>query len=106
MTRIAPRLLTICAATALSLAATGPAAAGRIDADNPWTYTAAERTPDCRTHPNAPIVGRISGESAGMATTGLSYVGCFDTLEACTAWRLWIVGNMGRIILNQCEQRR
>ncbi len=64
-------------------------------------------TPQCRTHPAAPIVGRVSGIMGGSPSRGVSFVGCFDDVRSCESWRLFVSGQIeGRLIQNRCEPRR
>ncbi len=63
-------------------------------------------TPQCSEHPNAPVIGRVSGSSAERKSRGLSFVGCFETFQECEAWRAFASSNVaGRFIQNRCEQR-
>lgn len=63
-------------------------------------------TPSCRANPQAPIVGRVSGKSAGFGERSLSFVGCFDTARACEIWRGQALNAIrGRIVQNSCGAR-
>ena len=63
-------------------------------------------TPQCNEHPNAPVIGRVSGSSAERKSRGLSFVGCFETFQECEDWRAFASSNVaGRFIQNRCEQR-
>jgi len=64
------------------------------------------RTPSCAGD-DAPVVGRISGTVYTMpGQQAVSYVGCFNDVASCEAWRRSIVGTVnGRIIYNECRPR-
>ena len=98
-------LVAVCTLAAPSLSVS-PAAAKMIDPDSPWTRRAAAITPLCRDHPNAPVIGRISGDLTMGSVGGVTYVGCFRSFEECTLWRTWISGQIsGRININRCDPR-
>lgn len=61
------------------------------------------RTPSCDGG-TAPVVGRIAGTVYTMpGQRPVSYVGCFNDMASCEAWRRSIVGTVnGRLIYNEC----
>jgi hypothetical protein len=68
-----------------------------------------EQTPSCDAHPSAAWIGRASGESdenANEQTEPVSFVGCFETKQACETWLERASGLIDqRIIQNSCEAR-
>jgi len=93
------------ATAALILAALTPAGAQGIQTQ--FTIANVDRiTPKCRDNPNAPWVGRVSGIITGVPTRGVSFVGCFDSFQACERWRVPVSAVIsGRINYNRCEPR-
>lgn len=64
-------------------------------------------TPQCRDHPNAPVVGRVSGQLGGVPARGVVFVGCFESFAECERWRRPVSGLIsGWIRSNSCEPRR
>ncbi|MBJ3774480.1 hypothetical protein [Acuticoccus mangrovi] len=102
------RSTALCAALCLGAsmgAATGPAAAQGIETQFLISHIDSI-TPKCRDHPDAPVVGRVSGIVSGTPSRGVSFVGCFASMEACEAWRMPVSGRIsGRIIQNRCSYR-
>ena len=48
-----------------------------------------DSAPDCRSHPDYPWIGRVSGDSEGIAgnTIPVSFVGCFPNEGECETWK-------------------
>ncbi|WP_108659434.1 hypothetical protein [Acuticoccus kandeliae] len=64
-------------------------------------------TPRCRDHPDAPVVGRVSGIMGGSPARGVSFTGCFASIAACENWRRPLSGHIdGRLIQNSCRYRQ
>jgi len=64
-------------------------------------------TPSCEDRPDAPFIGRVSGQQDLMpGQRPVSYVGCFKTMAGCQAWNNAVVGTItGRVIYNECRPR-
>lgn len=63
-------------------------------------------TPSCKDNPTAPVKGYVVGMTGSRPTRTYSFVGCFNTMAACEAWRGPTSGFITRrIIQNQCRQR-
>lgn len=99
--------LKVSAAIGLLLAALAPA--GPAAAQSEITLLAAQiraQTPSCAQYPDAPVVGRVVGLAGARPTRTLSFVGCFQSLEACESWRRPVSGVVTRrIIYDRCEAR-
>ncbi|XWN30667.1 MAG: hypothetical protein ROR55_24885 [Devosia sp.] len=98
------------AAAVLAMAGTLAAVPGDVAAQGVNTqFLISEidaRTPKCRDHPDAPVVGRVSGIIGGSPSRGVSFQGCFDNMRACERWRGPVSGRIsGRIIQNSCQAR-
>ena len=66
----------------------------------------AEVTPQCREHPNAPVVGRVVGWMQDHPPRSVSFVGCFPSLAECNAWRAPVSSLVtGRLRYNECTPR-
>jgi hypothetical protein len=93
-------------AVLLAISPAGPASAQGIE--TPFFITRIEGvTPQCRDHPDAPFVGRVSGWMSGGPNRSVSFVGCFPSAPECESWRLFVSGQiLGHLIQNRCEVRR
>lgn len=84
-----------------------PAAAVAQGINTPFLVARVKAaTPQCRDHPDAPVVGHVSGIMTGSPGRGVSFTGCFATMAACEAWRRPVSGLIaGRLILDRCDTR-
>ncbi len=93
-------------AAAVSASATG----ARADStDKLMLYSQiAPITPMCSRNPNAPIIGRVAGNSGGFSggNSSVSFVGCFPSLADCEGWRRYAAGEVSPPLRqNVCEPR-
>ncbi|UOM34339.1 hypothetical protein [Acuticoccus sp. I52.16.1] len=97
MTRV-----TISLVAAAGLVAVTACAPARGD----WVYQWREATPQCRDHPDAPVIGRAAGMVGFEPTRSASFVGCFPSMDACYAWLGPLSGRFGgRIFITRCDPR-
>jgi len=74
------------------------------DYSSPFQIAANQaNTPSCDGG-NGPVVGRVSGTVDMMpGQRPVSYVGCFNDMASCQAWRAQMSGTInGRIIYDEC----
>lgn len=60
-------------------------------------------TPQCRDYPNAPVRGFVVGQAGYWPTRTFSFVGCFQSVDACERWRRPVSSFIEqRMIQNRC----
>ena len=67
-----------------------------------------ESAPDCRSHPDYPWIGRVSGgvENLMGGTVPVSFVGCFPEKAECERWKTRTSGVIITTIIQYSCTRR